>query len=64
MDWLRAFRTCCRAVIRARVRDERGATLVEYALLLVLIAVVCVAGVTLVGEATGGRLSSSASQIK
>jgi pilus assembly protein Flp/PilA len=32
-----------------RTRDERGAALVEYGLLVGLIAVVCVAGVTLLG---------------
>ena len=31
-------------------RDDRGASLVEYALLLVLIAVVAIAAVTVVGE--------------
>ena len=31
-------------------RDERGASLVEYALLVALIAVVCIAAITLLGE--------------
>ncbi|MEZ5408041.1 MAG: Flp family type IVb pilin [Acidimicrobiales bacterium] len=41
--------------------DERGASLVEYALLLALIAIVCIGGVTLIGRATMDPLSSAAS---
>ena len=37
--------------LRARFGDtERGASLVEYALLVALIAVVCIAAVTLLGK--------------
>ena len=32
------------------VREEEGQDLVEYAMLVALIAVVCIAGVTLLGE--------------
>jgi len=63
MDWARSCGAYCGAAVRMRSNDERGASVVEYALLLVLIAVVCVAGITLVGDATGTRLSSSASRI-
>ncbi|MEY2422282.1 MAG: pilus assembly protein Flp/PilA, partial [Acidimicrobiaceae bacterium] len=35
--------------LRAHVEDERGASLVEYALLVALIAVVCIAAITLLG---------------
>ena len=43
-------------------RDEdRGASLVEYALLIVLIAVVCVIAVTILGESTSEGFSSTAS---
>ncbi len=38
--------------------DDRGASLVEYALLLVLIAVVCVVGVTVLGETTNDGITS------
>jgi pilus assembly protein Flp/PilA len=42
--------TCLAAFLRARFGDtERGASLVEYALLVALIAVVCIAAVTLLG---------------
>ena len=40
---------------------ERGASLVEYALLLALVAIVCIGGVTLIGRATLEPLSSAAS---
>ena len=33
-------------------KDEEGATMVEYALMLALIAIVCIAAVTAVGTAT------------
>jgi Flp pilus assembly pilin Flp len=41
-----------------RRHHERGATLVEYALLLALIVVVCISAVTLVGPAASAPLSS------
>lgn len=40
--------------------QERGAGLVEYALLIGLIVLVCVAGVTLFGGATASQYSSFA----
>lgn len=45
------------------LRDERGASLVEYALLVALIAVVCIAAVTLLGSAAEDKFSSIASAI-
>jgi len=44
-------------------RNERGASLVEYALLVALIAVVLVGAVTMLGSATGERMSDSASTL-
>ena len=41
-------------------RSERGASLVEYALLVALIALVCIAAVTLLGGTTAGQFSSIA----
>ena len=40
-------------------RSERGASLVEYALLLALIAMVCIAAVTLLGNSVSTRLSGT-----
>jgi len=50
--------------MRARIQtSERGASLVEYALLAALIAMVCLVAISYFGSATGGRLSSSGSAI-
>ena len=51
------------ASLRAGRTDERGATYVEYAFLLVLIAAVCVVAVTFFGNATSASLDSSASRL-
>ena len=45
------------------IRDEEGASLVEYGLLLSLVAVVCIAAVTLLGSNISTMLSNLASQI-
>ena len=47
------------AWVMAHIRSERGASLVEYALLVALIAVVCIAAVT----ALGGRAKSNFSSV-
>lgn len=44
--------------------DERGASLVEYALLLALIAVVVFGAVSFFGSSTGGGFGKSASCIE
>jgi pilus assembly protein Flp/PilA len=53
------------AYLRARFEDdERGASLVEYALLVALIAVVCIAAVTLLGKNASDKFSSVGGSIK
>ena len=44
-------------------RDERGASLVEYALLLALIAVVCVVAISLLGGNLNNSYSKDASAV-
>ena len=44
-------------------RDERGASLVEYALLLAFIAAVCIAAVAFFGTELSDNLSRSGSRI-
>ena len=45
--------------LRARFADsERGASLVEYALLVALIAVVCIAAVTVLGKNASNKFDS------
>jgi pilus assembly protein Flp/PilA len=46
------------------VRDEEGASLVEYVLLVALIAVVCIAAITLLGQSASAKFNTTASAIK
>lgn len=50
---------------RARLgfRDERGASLVEYALLVALIAVVCIVAIGLIGDEADDKLSQVGSSL-
>ncbi len=48
---------------RNRIQSDRGASLVEYALLVSLIAVVCIASVTMFGQAISYQQSEIASAI-
>ena len=52
------------AWLQAQTKSEKGATLVEYALLVALIAVVCIAAVTLLGTAASEKFSTVASSIE
>ncbi len=45
------------------VRDEEGASLVEYGLLLSLVAVVCIAAITVLGTSISDMLTKLASNI-
>jgi pilus assembly protein Flp/PilA len=47
----------------SRCRTERAASLVEYALLVALIAVVCILAVTFLGQAASSKFSSIGSAI-
>lgn len=51
------------AWLKARVSSERGASLVEYALLVALIAVVCVGAVTFLGRSVGTGLGNAGSSL-
>ena len=46
------------------VRDEEGASLVEYVLLVALIAVVCIAAITLLGKSASDKFNTTAGAIK
>ena len=52
------------AWLQARCKTDRGASLVEYALLVALIAVVCIAAVMLIGKSASTKLSSAGSALK
>ncbi len=50
--------------LRARFSDsERGASLVEYALLVALIAVICIVAITILGDNASTSFSSTGSAI-
>jgi pilus assembly protein Flp/PilA len=51
------------AALQSRCNSDRGASLVEYALLVALIAVVCLAAVTFLGQAASSKFSSVGSAI-
>jgi pilus assembly protein Flp/PilA len=53
----------CKRRLATLIRDEEGASLVEYVLLVALIAVVCIAAVTLLGRAAKGKFEITANSI-
>jgi pilus assembly protein Flp/PilA len=64
MDLLTVFNQYIAPWVRARFgRSERGASLVEYALLVALIAVVCIVAITFVGSRANDKFSSVGSSI-
>ena len=51
------------AWLEARRADDRGASLVEYALLVALIAIVCIAAITLLGGNASTKFSTVANSL-
>lgn len=51
------------AYLQAKVRSERGASLVEYALLVALIAVVCIVAVTFLGKSAKSKFNTVGNSI-
>ncbi|MBI5343372.1 MAG: Flp family type IVb pilin [Deltaproteobacteria bacterium] len=45
------------------IKDEKGQALTEYGLILALIAVVCIAALTLTGTSVSGVLNNIAAQV-
>lgn len=60
MNLISYWQKYCVPFIRARLnpQSELGASLVEYALLVALIAVVCIGAITLVGNNASSKLNS------
>jgi pilus assembly protein Flp/PilA len=51
--------------LRARFGEsERGASMVEYALLVALIAVVCIAAIKLIGQSANSSFNSTATELQ
>jgi len=54
----------CLTHVRARLSsDERGASLVEYALLVALIAVICIVAIAFLGNAASSKFSTVGSSV-
>ncbi|TQM64555.1 Flp family type IVb pilin [Humibacillus xanthopallidus] len=51
------------ARLQTRVADDRGATMVEYALLVAFIALVALVGITILGTTLSSFFSSIAGQL-
>jgi len=58
------FGSTLRSAVRRFWNNEEGATLVEYVLLVALIAAVCVGAVTLLGSNANTKLNTAANAIK
>jgi pilus assembly protein Flp/PilA len=64
MDLVAYWQQHCAPYIKARFgRDERGASLVEYALLVALIAVVCLVAIAFLGHSASQRFSTVGSAV-
>ena len=64
IDLIGYWQTYCAPYLRARFgHDERGASLVEYALLVALIAVVCIAAISVLGGNARDKFNSVGSSL-
>jgi pilus assembly protein Flp/PilA len=64
VDLIAYWQRFCAPFLRARFgRTERGASLVEYALLVALIAVVCILAISFVGTQASKKFSSVGSSL-
>jgi pilus assembly protein Flp/PilA len=64
MDVVSYWQSLVISVLRPRfARTERGATLVEYAFLVALVAIVCILAITFVGTAASAKFSSAGSSL-
>jgi pilus assembly protein Flp/PilA len=64
MELINFFNTWIASFVRARFgKTERGASLVEYVLLVSLIAVVCIAAITVLGNKASTKFSTVGSSI-
>lgn len=63
MDLATYFTNVVSVFVRAHIKSERGASLVEYALLVALIAVVCIGAATFLGGNIKDKFSKIGSSI-
>jgi pilus assembly protein Flp/PilA len=64
MNLVLAWRHWVAATVQSRLRrNERGASLIEYAFLVALIAVVCIVAITVLGGNVSQHFSTDASML-
>jgi pilus assembly protein Flp/PilA len=64
MDLIRYWQENCAPYLRARFgNSERGASLVEYALLVALIAVICIVAIAFLGKSASSKFSTVGSSV-
>jgi len=64
MDLIRYWQEHCAPYLRARFgNSERGASLVEYALLVALIAVICIVAIAFLGRSASSKFSTVGSSV-
>ena len=64
MNFINYLNTYVASYLRARFgRTERGASLVEYVLLVSLIAVVCIGAITFLGNSADSKFTEVGSEI-
>lgn len=65
MDLISYMKIVITPWVKARIdaRSQVGASLVEYALLVALIAVVCIVGITFLGSRANNKFSGVGSQL-
>ena len=63
MDLVSYYKDILVPFVRAKIKSERGASLVEYALLVALIAVVCIIAITFLGKSASSKFSNVGSAV-
>ena len=64
MDLIRYWQDNCAPYLRAKfANSERGASLVEYALLVALIAVICIVAIAFLGRSASSKFSTVGSSV-
>jgi len=63
MKKLTSMYVALQTMMQSKLKEEKGATMVEYALMVALIAVVCVTAVTAVGTNSNTKFDSIAKTI-
>ena len=65
MDLVSYYKNILVPFVRAKInaQTERGASLVEYALLVALIAVVCIIAITFLGKSASSKFNTVGSSI-